>query len=93
MTFTISGITALYVAAIVIIGKALKPLLGDRTIGKVKLTKLMPVMLLIIGEALAIAGALIQKTDIWTAIVTGLVCTGVAVLGYDAVKGAMSKGV
>lgn len=93
MTFTISGLAAIYVAIIVIIGKVLKPLLVGKKLGKVELTKLLPVFLLIVGEVLTIVGAIVQHTDIWTAIVSGVLYTGVAVLGYDSIRGAMSKGV
>ncbi|MGX8677664.1 MAG: hypothetical protein ACQGQO_00985 [Sphaerochaetaceae bacterium] len=93
MNFTISGIALIYVAAIVIFGKALKSILGDRTVGKLKLSKLLPVFLFIFSEILTILGAIIGKTDIWTAVVSGIVYTGVAAWGYDAVKGAISQGV
>ena len=76
MNFTISGIALIYVATIVIFGKALKSILGDKTVGK-----------------LTILGAIIGKTDIWTAVVSGIVYTGVAAWGYDTVKGAISQGV
>lgn len=89
MNFVISGAALLYVAAIVIFGKALKMIIGDRP----KLKKLLPVFLFIFSEVMTILGAIISKTDIWTAVVSGIVYTGVAAWGYDAVKGAMSKGV
>lgn len=93
MTLNISGDALLYIGAIVIIGKLIKPFLAGKCIGKVQFTKLLPIILLIFGEALSILGAFIQHTGIWMAFVSGIVYTGIAVLGYDAVKGAISKGI
>lgn len=86
------------IVALVVLGKIIKPFMLDengesKLIGKLKLTKLLPLIILALSLTISIVYAIIIKENLELGILKGIVHAGVAVLGYDTVKGAINVGI
>ena len=86
------------IVALVVLGKIIKPFMLDengdsKLIGKCKLTKFLPVIILVLSLIISIIYAFMTKEDLVLGLLKGIVHAGVAVLGYDTVKGAVNGGI
>lgn len=91
MTVTLDSSMILTIAVLAILGKVYKQIVKDKTIFNRKLSKLTPVVLVILGLAIQIIYNL--ETSVLTGALKGIICTAVACWGYDTCKFLWSKGV
>ena len=87
MNLTLSVNMIYYVVIIVMIGKALKPLI------KKNRKTVLPLLLMVIGGALGFAVAKLNgEADIGNNILQGLISSIIAQYGFDKVKDMATKG-
>ena len=90
MSLTLDTSMVLTIAALVIIGKVYKDMVGDKELFKRKLSKFTPIVLAILGLAIQIIYNI--NISILTGALKGIICTAVACWGYDSCKFLWSKG-
>lgn len=96
MNFNLDSFMIIVVGALIYIGKVIKDLCPNVKIFGKKITKFLPIILLIPSIIIEVVYALTVKsaTDPMIAyILKAAICTAVACWGFDAVKGATSKGI
>lgn len=91
MTLNIDVSMALTIGVLVVLGKLYKEIVQERTLFKRKLSKLTPVVLLVVGEVVQIVYSI--NGNVLDGILKGVICTAIACWGYDAFKFLWSKGV
>ena len=88
MNITITQNMAYYVVIILVIGKAIKPLIKKHR------KTILPLVLILIGSLLSvIIGKLNGAADIGNLILQGAIASIIAQFGFDKVKEMLSKGV
>ncbi len=91
MTLTLDSSMILTIAVLAILGKVYKQIVGEKTIFNRKLSKLTPVVLVILGLAIQIFYN--KDVSVLTGVLKGIICTAVSCWGYDTCKFLWSKGV
>lgn len=89
MTLTIDTIMAYTIAVVAIVGRLYKGIVGDKVVKRFKLSKLTPIVLLPVGIGIE----LIASGFGIVGVLKGIICTAVACLGFDTVKGLFYNGV
>lgn len=74
-------------------GIYIKKLIKNVKIGKFQLIRVLPLLILIVGETLSILYGLITEENIVLSISKGLIISCISAFGYDIYKSLFGKGV
>lgn len=84
---------AIIMGATIFSGFYIKKFVKNKKIGNFELKRLLPILILIVGETFSILYGLSTGENIILSICNGLIVSGVSAFGYDIFKSLHKKGI